>query len=119
MNNPSPMYLSVNSLAKRFDLSQVTIRRRIDEMRNEPLYGKSAVLDDGAVRVYLPAFVHYLQNRRLLHQKNLRKTVTYDPKEIIRQMALDEWGATSVPTEPDKEKIKELLREIIREGIGA
>lgn len=110
------MYASVKLLSEQFDLSQVTIRRRIDEMKNQSsFYGRNAILDDGSIRVFLPAFLHFLENRRFFARKNLRKCVSeYDPQKIIRQLALDEWGATSVPTEPDREQIREVVIEILR-----
>lgn len=89
-------------------------------MKDEGIYGKNAVIYDGVIRAFLPAVIHYMRNRKFLSRKNMRKFVpAYDPDEIIRELALNEWGAEPVKQpELDKELVKELLREVLREGIA-
>lgn len=111
------MYMSAKSLAEKFEMSEITVRRRIEELRNEDLmYGKSAVIDDGCVRAYLPAFIHYISNRKLFQHRSMRKHVPeYQPEIIIKQLALNQWDI--VPEVTDKEQIKELVRQVLREGL--
>lgn len=112
------MYLSAKSLAEKFDMSEITVRRRIDELKTENLYGQNVVIDDGVVRVYLPAFVHYITNRRFLQHRSMRKHVPeYRPETIIKELALNQWDVEPEETKPDKTQIKEIVLEILQEGL--
>lgn len=112
------MYMSAKSLAEKFEMSEITVRRRIEELKNENLlYGKSAVVEDGVTRVFLPAFIHYISNRRLLQHRSMRKHVPeYRPESIIKELALDKWDAVPKVTQPDKDQLREIILEVLQEG---
>ena len=117
MNSTSHMYLSPKSLAERFDMSEITVRRRIGEIKEEKIYGPNVVIDDGVVRTYLPAFIHYINNRRFLTHKSMRKHVPeYQPESIIKELALDKWDTVPKVTQPDKDQIREIILEVLQEG---
>ncbi len=111
------MYMSAKSLAEKFEMSEITVRRRIEELKNENLlYGKSAVVEDGVTRVFLPAFIHYISNRRLLQHRSMRKHVPeYQPEIIIKQLALNQWDI--VPEVTDKEQIKDIVLQVLKERL--
>ena len=111
------MYMSAKSLAEKFEMSEITVRRRIEELKNENLlYGKSAVVEDGVTRVFLPAFIHYISNRRLLQHRSMRKHVPeYRPEIIIKQLALNQWDV--VPEITDKEQIKDIVLQVLKERL--
>lgn len=118
-------YLTQIELGKEFSMSRKTVASRLKEIRAlKDRYGTRCIIDDGnIVLVYVPAFVDYMYNRQRLRDKNLAKYVDpYIPGEIIRELAMNAWGNAPAETkepEIDKDTIKELVREVLLEGLSA
>ena len=118
-------YLTQMELCEEFGLGRKAVVTRLKEIRAlRSRYGSKAILDDGnIVLVYVPAFVDYMSNRRMLLDKNISKYVEdYKPGQIIRELGMHEWGsAPEEPKEPEisKDTIKELVREVLLEGLSA
>ncbi|MBQ8306979.1 MAG: hypothetical protein IJX90_12270 [Blautia sp.] len=119
---PSPaMYRQQKEIAEEFSLTSKTVQSRLKELRElRDRYGELAVIDQtNLVLVYRPAFADYMRNREKLRDKNMSRQVPpYDPKKIIRELAMKEWDCPAVE-EPkiDREEIKQLIREILLEGL--
>ena len=119
---PSPvLYRQQNEIAEEFSLTSKTVQSRLKELRSmRDRYGDHAVIDQtNLVLVYRPAFVDFMRNREKLRDKNMAKYVpAYDPKKIIRELAMGEWDCpTAEEPKIDREEIKQLIREILIEGL--
>lgn len=118
-------YLTQKELSEEFGLAQKTVTSRLKEIRAmRDRYKTWSIIDDGnIVLVFVPAFVDYMANRRMLMDKNMAKHVApYKPAEVIRELGMDVWGNAPVETkEPEisKDIIKELVREVLLEGLSA
>ena len=118
-------YLTQIELGKEFSMNRKTVASRLKEIRAlKDRYGTRCIIDDGnIVLVYVPAFVDYMANRRMLLDKNVSKfAAPYRPAEIIRELGMNAWGNAPVETkepEIDKDTIKELVREVLLEGLSA
>lgn len=118
-------YLTQMELCEEFGLGRKAVSSRLKEIRAlKSRYGSRSIIDDGnIVLVFVPAFVDYMSNRRMLLDKNISKYVEpYRPGEIIQELGMHEWGTAPVePKEPEisKDTIKELVREVLLEGLSA
>ena len=117
------LYPSQRKLAEEFGLNFKTVASRLKEMRELPeRYGNYSIIDDGnLVLVYRPAFIDYMRYRRRLMDTNLRKHVEpYDPKKIISELGLEtDPPRQREPKEIDKGTLRQMMKEILIEGIGA
>lgn len=118
-------YLRQMELCEAFGMGRKAVVTRLKEIRTlRDRYGSRSIIDDGnTVLVFVPAFVDYMKNRNILRDKNTSKYVEeYKPGQIIRELAMHEWGsAPEEPKEPEisKDTIKELVREVLLEGLSA
>ena len=127
MENPK-LYMQQKNIPEAFDISFRTVISRLKELRElADRYGKSAVIDDGnLVLVNTAAFADYMANRQQLLDKNMRKYVEpFDAAEVRSRLGLDDGKiilyqniGPSAP-EPDHEKLKNAVREVLMEGLRA
>lgn len=81
-------YMTMKRLGEEFSMSNTTINRRLDGIRNEierGRYSPYSILDSGNILVNVYVFIDYLKYRKSLETENLRKHVPkFNPDEIMK-----------------------------------
>ena len=117
-------YLKISELCEEYHKSRTTVTNYVNEIDKEHRYKDAWIyLEPGAStrQVNRNVFEDYLHYRAWLSDRNLRKHVPpFDPDVVVKQRG----EKAPEPNEPkpqklDKETVKTLLREILKEGIGA
>lgn len=80
--------MPIKRLREEFSMSNTTINRRLDGIRNEierGRYSPYSILDSGSILVNMYVFIDYLKYRKSLESENLRKYVpAFNPDEIMK-----------------------------------
>ena len=81
-------YMPIKRLREEFDMSNTTIARRLDGIRDEierGRYSPYSILDSGSILVNVYVFIDYLKYRKALESESMRKYVpTFKPDEIMK-----------------------------------
>lgn len=125
----SRTYMTVKHMAEWYERTEQTIRRDVKAMKETGRYNpKSLVLDDeGKWLINTLMYEDYLGHKTELKNRNLaRRLAPYDPAETRWQRgehkakviceAFQDGGTNSGQ---DKEEVKDIVKEVLREAIGA
>lgn len=84
-------YMHKDQLAREFNISKATVHNRMQEIQKEVTAGRYndyAIIQDGKlVLINVLVFVDYLKYRRMLQDKNARKSVPeFHPEKLVQIM---------------------------------
>lgn len=117
-------YRPVSKICEQYGLSKRTVYRMFEEIEGTDRYKKARVkLNDCGTGLYNTLVLEdYLYYRTQLQNRNLRKLLPpYDPEEVLWQRGEKQSSIICrVPPEQqvDKDMIKQIMKEILLEGIA-
>lgn len=119
----SKTYMSVKDMAEWYSCTPQTIRRNVQVMKSLDRYNPRFVSldDEGKMLINSLMYEDYLAHKTALKNRTLaRRLPPYDPGEVRRQR-----GDSSIPqnlfrpSELDREEARNIVKEILKEGLGA